>query len=99
MRLQYAMHLFAYRVSRHCLSSYAGAHRHDLQSDDSHLSVGQILTVVGIYFGQEVYVWVEPNTDTVDEQDRESCLRGVWPVPVSQTSCRGGMGAEEGKRA
>jgi len=93
------MHLFAYSVSRHCLSSYTGAHRHDLQSDDSYLSVRQILTVVGIYFGQEVYVWVETNTDTVDQQDRESCLGGVWPVPVSQTPCRGEMGAEEGKRA
>ena len=98
MRLQYAMHLVAYLILRHCGSSYARAHRHDLQSDYAHLSVGQTLTIVGIYFGQEVYVLVEPNTNTVDEQDRESCLGGVWPVPVSQTPCRGGMGAEEGKR-
>ena len=99
MRLQYAMHLATYLVLRHCLSGYAGAHRHNLQSDYSNLSVGRILTVVGIYFGQEVYVLVEPNTDAVDEQDREFCLRGVWPVPVSQTPCRGGMSAKEGERA
>ena len=93
------MNLLAHLIFQHCFSCYPGAYRHDLYGDDPHLSIRRILAIFDIKVGQEIYIWIESDTDPVDEEDGESCLGGVRPVPVSKGFCGGAIGGKESERA
>ena len=67
---------------------------HEFQSYDPNLSIRGLLAILGVDLGQEAYIWVESNANSVDEQDWEPFLGGVWAVPVSGVFCRGPKGGK-----
>lgn len=99
MFLENAMNLIAHLILQQSLSCYPRADWQNLYSDDAHLPIGQVLAIYGIEVGQEWYVRVESNTDTVYEQDREPGSGGVRPVPVCESSRRRTIGREQSEQA
>jgi len=53
---------------------------------------------MGIDVGQEVYVWVKPHADAVNEKNRQACLGRMWMVPVSKAVRMGGAGREQSEK-
>lgn len=95
---QCAVNLITHFLLRHCLVCYPRADRHNLYSDNPNLPIRGFLINVGVYVGQEVYVWVEPHADAVDEQNRQPCLGRMWTVPVGEALRRGGTGREQSEK-
>ena len=69
MPLQYVLNLLGRFLLCHCFSRYPGAYRHNLYGNNPHLTVWCILVIVCIEVRQEVYVRVESDANTVNEED------------------------------
>ncbi len=64
------------------LSRDPKTNRHDLHSNDAHLSIRIARFILSVQFSEEVDVRVESDADAVDEENRESRFRGMWSMPV-----------------
>ena len=68
---------------------YAEANRHDLDRDDAHLVFTASPCIQRrIQLGKEVDVWVETDTNTVDEHNRFPSTGGMRAIPVSESLSR-----------
>lgn len=64
---QYAINLSAYLFFLRRLACNPKAQRHDLHSNYANLSIHIIHFILQIQLGQEIYIWVESNADTVNK--------------------------------
>lgn len=79
--------LVAHFVLSHSSVCYAEADRHYLDSDDAYLILAASATVeTRVQLGKKVDIWIQTNSNTVNEDNGSSGPRRMRAIPVGESS-------------